>query len=173
MRASGGNNADRFLLIPGYNTDTALTCDERFRLPEDTVDDHLIVSIHYYSPAEFVLAEHDSDWCTPVDVWGSDEEVAAVETDFAKQKARFIDNGIPVIIGEYGLLTEPVDHKDHDSNIKWLRTVIRCALTNGSCPILWDTSTKEMRFLNRETGRFFDPEVEAIYQEARTMSVAQ
>ena len=30
-----------------------------------------------------------------------------------------------------------------------------------------------MRFLNRETGRFFDPEVEAIYQEARTMSVAQ
>lgn len=99
--------------------------------------------------------------------------MAAVEADFAKQKARFIDNGIPVIIGEYGLLTEPVDHKDHDSNIKWLRTVIRCALTNGSCPILWDTSTKEMRFLNRETGRFFDPEVEAIYQEARTMSVAQ
>ncbi len=173
VRASGGNNADRFLLIPGYNTDTALTCDERFRLPEDTVDDHLIVSIHYYSPAEFVLAEHDSDWCTPVDVWGSDEEVAAVEADFAKQKARFIDNGIPVIIGEYGLLTEPADHKDHDSNIKWLRTVIRCALTNGSCPILWDTSTKEMCFLNRETGRFFDPEVEAIYQEARTMSVAQ
>lgn len=173
VRASGGSNADRFLLIPGYNTDTALTCDKRFRLPEDTVDDHLIVSIHYYSPAEFVLAEHDSDWCTPVDVWGSDEEVAAVEADFAKQKARFIDNDIPVIIGEYGLLTEPVDHKDHDSNIKWLRTVIRCALDNGSCPILWDTSTKEMCFLNRETGRFFDPEIETIYQEARTMSVAQ
>ena len=44
------------------------------------------MSIHYYSPAEFVLAEHDSDWCTPVDVWGSDEEVAAVEAIY--QEAR-------------------------------------------------------------------------------------
>ncbi len=167
VRASGSKNVDRFLLIPGYNTDTALTCDARFRLPKDSAHDRLMVSIHYYSPAEFVLAEHDSTWCTPVDRWGSDAEIAAVEADFAKQKVRFIDNGVPVIIGEYGLLTEPIDHKDHDSNIAWLRTVIRCALDNGSCPILWDTSTKEMRFLDRETGRFFDPQFKEILTQAR------
>lgn len=171
VRASGGRNADRFLLIPGCNTDTVRTCDERFRLPDDTIPDRLIVSIHYYSPAEFALAGPDCDWCTPQDTWGTKADVAAVEGDFALHRARFINHDVPVIIGEYGLLTDPADGKDHASNIAWLRTVADCALANGSCPILWDTSTKEMCFLNRETGQFFDTDVAAVFADLRSRYV--
>ncbi|MEE1296918.1 MAG: glycoside hydrolase family 5 protein [Bifidobacterium sp.] len=163
VRASGGNNATRYLLIPGYDTDTDKTCDPRYRLPEDPADDKLIVSIHYYSPAGFALGEHDSDWCEPVDEWGTEAEEDALAADFAKHRERFTKNGIPVILGEYSLLTEDIDHKDHESNMAWLEAVLAASTANGECPVLWDTSTKEMRFLDRRTGEFFDPQVDQIF----------
>ena len=167
VRASGSHNADRFLLIPGYNTDTAMTCDSRYHLPKDSVADRMIVSIHYYSPADFALATHDTTWCKPRQEWGSEADVKAMEADFATQRRRFVDSGIPVIIGEYGLLTEAVDGKDHASNLKWISTVLNCCRENGSCPVLWDTSTKEMCFLDRTTGRFFDPDMASLFAQAR------
>ena len=90
-----------------------------------------------------------------------------MEADFATQRRRFVDAGIPVIIGEYGLLTEAVDGKDHASNLKWISTVLNCCRENGSCPVLWDTSTKEMCFLDRATGRFFDPDMASLFAQAR------
>ena len=36
VRASGGNNANRFLLIAGYDTDISKTCDTRYKMPTDT-----------------------------------------------------------------------------------------------------------------------------------------
>ena len=50
VRATGGNNATRFLLIAGYSTDINQTCDDRFQMPKDTVDSKLMVSVHYYDP---------------------------------------------------------------------------------------------------------------------------
>ena len=50
VRASGGNNANRFLLIAGYDTDISKTCDTRYKMPTDTIESHLMVSVHYYSP---------------------------------------------------------------------------------------------------------------------------
>ena len=45
VRASGGNNAKRHLLIAGYATDIDLTCDELFRMPEDP-ENRMAVSVH-------------------------------------------------------------------------------------------------------------------------------
>ena len=45
--------------------------------------------------------------------------------------------------------------------------MVNCALDNGSCPVLWDTSVKEMCFLDRETGRFYDPDVAEVFAAAR------
>ena len=50
VRATGGNNADRFLLIAGYNTDIDHTANSRFRMPQDTAEGRLLVSVHYYGP---------------------------------------------------------------------------------------------------------------------------
>ena len=44
IRSQGGANADRFLLIAGYNTDIEKTCDERFKMPEDTAENKLLLS---------------------------------------------------------------------------------------------------------------------------------
>ena len=53
VRSTGGKNADRFLLIAGYNTDIEHTCDDRWKMPEDTADSKLIVSVHYYTPWDY------------------------------------------------------------------------------------------------------------------------
>lgn len=166
VRAAGGQNGTRFLLIPGYNTDTTKTCVPGYVLPQDSVDHRLLLSVHYYSPAEFSVAEHDSPWCKPSLTWGSEVEVAAMHADFERLRTTYVERGVPVVIGEYGVLTQPVDHKDHKSNVYWLTMVVKNALDIGACPVLWDTSTKEMRFLDRESGPFYDPEVERVYRDA-------
>nr|AIA87135.1 CAZy families GH5 protein [uncultured Bifidobacterium sp.] len=124
----------------------------------------MLISIHYYSPAEFTIAEHDCGWCEPRRSWGSESDIAAVRGDFQRLRENFVSRGIPVVIGEYGVLTEPVDRKDHASNLRWLETVAGSALEIGACPILWDTSVKEMRFLDRMTGRFVDSAVGDMYR---------
>lgn len=168
VRATGSANADRFLLIPGYDADTAKSCDPRYQLPQDSVADRLIQSIHYYSPSEFAIAEHDCSWCdNPKLTWGTDAEVAAMRADFDALQRRFVDAGVPVIIGEYAVLTGEVDHKDHASNVRWLEAVTRNACERGMCPIIWDTSSKEMCFVDRATGEFFDPVVASMFAAVR------
>ena len=50
IRSQGGNNAHRFLLVAGYNTDITRTIDDRFKMPTDTAQDKLLLSVHYYTP---------------------------------------------------------------------------------------------------------------------------
>lgn len=89
VRATGGNNATRHLLIAGYNTDITRTCDRRYQMPQDPAG-HLILSIHYYSPPLFCVATRDIDWGTPITTWGTEEDLAQVRTDLDK-----LENGLP------------------------------------------------------------------------------
>ena len=67
VRSTGGKNADRFLLIAGYNTDIAKTCDGRYKMPEDTAKDKLLVSVHYYTPWDYCATEAINQWGSPDD----------------------------------------------------------------------------------------------------------
>ena len=67
VRATGGNNANRFLLIAGYGTDITATCDSRFHMPTDTAKDKLRLSVHYYGPSrDFIFGSGPS--------WGARQE---------------------------------------------------------------------------------------------------
>ena len=93
IRASGGNNEKRHLLIAGYWTDVAETCKPLFQMPTDTIADHLILSVHYYTPWEFIAGQQKT--------WGSDSDIQLMTSKMNQLKTTFVDNGIPVIIGEY------------------------------------------------------------------------
>lgn len=161
VRATGGNNAVRHLLIPGYNTDIKKTCDRRYQMPSDPAN-HCILSIHYYSPSPFCVAEHDVDWAVPVTTWGSEEDIQNVEADLNILAEHFLSKGTPVIIGEYGVLTE--DNKEKDSIRDYLNKVPEIIMQYGMCPVLWDTSNAgDMKTIERVTGDFYDPVVKANY----------
>lgn len=135
VRGSGGNNPRRHLLISGYNTDIALTCDELFEMPNDPAG-RLAVSVHYYDPSNLTLLEEDADWGKAKTTWGSAADIAALDRKVAMLKKRFIDNGVPVIVGEYGCFGK---NKSRDTIESYLLDVSSRMYAIGACPILWDT----------------------------------
>ncbi len=156
VRASGGNNTSRCLLIAGYATDIDLTCDDCFKMPADTINNKLIISVHYYTPSTFTILEEDADWGECATTWGTEAEINLVKTDFNKMKNRFASNGIPVIVGEYGTT---IKNKDPESVRLYISTVCKTAYDLGFCPILWDSSTH----YSRSDAKIKDPQLAEMF----------
>jgi len=160
IRASGGNNARRYLLIAGYATDIACTVDPAFKVPQDPAH-HSMVSVHYYDPSTFTLLEKDADWGKAAYTWGTPQELTKVKADLLKVKQRFIDRGIPVVLGEFGCSSK----KDPASTFKYLTTVCQTAYSLGIVPMLWDTG----EIYDRRTCKLNDPQLgEAFVKIAAT-----
>lgn len=151
VRASGGNNTRRYLLIAGYRTDIGCTVDPAFEMPRDPAR-HSMVSVHYYSPPTFAILEKDANWGKAAYTWGTPAEVEVVKRDMLPLKARFLDKGIPVVVGEFGC---PSTNKDPASIVKYLTTVCEIAWALGCVPVLWDAGN----FYDRKARRFRDPKV--------------
>lgn len=140
MRDSGGNNATRFLLIAGYNTDIDKTCDDRFQMPMDTIEDHLMVSVHYYTPSTYCIVSDPYNQWGYDDTWGTESDIAAMKAQLANMKINFTDKGIPVVIGEYGVTDKFVgDYVRKDGRDIFFKTLCTYAISNGMCPMLWNT----------------------------------
>ncbi len=149
VRASGGNNEERHLLIAGYQTDVTLTCDELFKMPDDPMN-RCAVSVHYYTPSTFAILEADASWGKAKTEWGSDSDYEELYKYMDMLKETFIDNGIPVIIGEYGVATS---NKTDEMVVLYLSSICEAAYTRGICPVLWDItdvlyirSTQEFKY---------------------------
>lgn len=119
VRKAGGNNNNRYLLIPGWNTDINFTtgdCDTytmeaKFVIPNDS---RIMISVHYYTPWEFCGEEgYDTFY-----KWGDSvkkfvkrrQSETLVNRQFDKLYNAFIKNGYGVVIGEYGSIDRT--HKD-------------------------------------------------------------
>ena len=91
VRATGGNNETRNLIISTYaaaNGDDVLS---NLALPSDKVDGHIAVEVHTYAPWDwFAKGKWDAS-CS--------KEIANM---FTRLNSKFISKGIPCIIGEYG-----------------------------------------------------------------------
>lgn len=150
VRATGGNNADRFLLIAGYNTNIAKTCDDRFKMPKDTIPDKLLVSVHYYDPWNYCGTDSGTQW-------GTHGEYETQNADL-KKMTKFTEQGYGVIIGEYGVLAKD-DGTLKDSITAYTENLLdNCDLYNF-VPMLWDTST----FFLRSELTFSDDDLLALY----------
>ena len=151
VRASGGNNAKRFLLIPGYNTDIELTCHEFYRMPEDPAE-HLMISVHYYHPWDFVGLAEDSSYAPMRTLWPeTSKDIQDLNYYLGKMKA-FTAMGYGVILGEYSVC-DGLEYKDPESIRKWDTMVTQTALRNGYCPLFWDNG---YILLDRSTLQFYD-----------------
>lgn len=150
VRGTGENNSRRHLLISGYNTDVELTCDELFKMPGDPAG-RLAVSVHYYDPSTLTILEEDADWGKAKTTWDS-ADIAGLERKVQLLKTHFIDNGIPVIVGEYGCFGK---NKSRDVIESYLLDVSSRMYGIGACPILWDTCNDEY---DRNANAFRRPE---------------
>ena len=138
VRATGGNNATRCLVVPGYNTNIDYTV-AGFTLPKDTSTGKLILSDHYYDPFTFAGSAETHTWGTGnpgIDNWGQEDYV---KTQMAKLKSTFIDKGVPMILGEYGA----VNQAGYENYRRYyLEYVTKAAHDVGITPFYWDNGGK-------------------------------
>lgn len=158
VRASGGNNPQRHLLISGYNTNIDHTCDKLFRMPKDPAN-RCAISVHYYSPPDFAILTEDADWAKSRSDWGTDSDISYLTQQLDLMKSTFADKGIPVIIGEYGC---PTKNKDADSVRRYISTVCEYALERGMCPVLWSVTGEHY---DRNTCKMTDSRLHSILKK--------
>lgn len=181
VRATGGNNAKRWVLIPGWNTNIDYTVgDYGFELPDDskcTADgNRIMVSVHYYDPWDFCGNEGN----LVKTQWGKDAEFkkrggveTGVDNAFQKLYDSFTSKGIPVIIGEMGAIDKShVDEKNPESRVKWYSYVITKARELGCVPVIWDNGWNGKNgfgLFNRADATVTQPEiVKAAVEAAKT-----
>ena len=153
VRESGGNNADRFLLIAGYGTDIEKTSDARFVMPRDTTEGRLLLSVHYYSPWSYCGASSAKG----ATLWGKKTDYQAMYSELSRMK-KFTAAGYGVVIGEYGALpgSDGVMKKNAPA---YHEAFLNCcdALDLANC--LWDCSG----FFVRSKLKIADGEMAVVY----------
>lgn len=157
VRATGGKNAYRVLVVQGPDTDIEKTNEWMTLLPTDTLAERMMAEVHFYSPFNFTLMEQDESWGNRFYYWGrgfhstTDStrnatwgEEDYVDATFALMKQQFADQGIPVILGEYGMgirnfLAGENLELHLASRAYYLNYVTQQAIANGMLPFYWDT----------------------------------
>jgi endoglucanase len=148
VRASGGNNTYRALMVPTYAASTSHQAITDFVLPNDPTENQLIVSLHMYAPYNFALttsANARIGWTER-----NPEDANAIINPLNLAYSTFVQNGIPVIMGEMGA----VNRDNTDSRALMTEFYVREAAARGMVCLWWDNG----RFgttLSREDGEHF------------------
>ena len=164
VRQTGGNNAKRWLLIPGWNTNINYTAgDYGFEIPTDTYKDssvsghRIMISVHYYDPWGFAVEESPSK-SGYTTTWGTDDEVKAMKDQLLRCYVKFVNKGYPVVIGEYG----SIDKNNTESRVKYANELNRAARSMNMVPVYWDNGwngNNGFGLINRATYAVTQPEI--------------
>lgn len=166
IRASGGNNAKRFVSCPGLAASPNSALADAFEMPKDTAPGKLIVSVHMYTPYNFAMESPGLKSFTPI--MGSE-----IATIFKKLNTKFIENGYPVIIGEYGATNK----NNLEARVSWFHFFLKYSRMYGMTSCLWDNGvwlvtgndySEHYGYYNRKEQKWFFPEIiEAIREETK------
>lgn len=144
IRATGGNNATRWIGVAGYAANISLTANH-FQLPNDPAN-RLMVSAHFYDPSNFTLTPENKDGYTE---WGhtaasgkssGDNEENYVEDALKTLQQKYIANNIPVYIGEYGCVIQTSERSNLFRNY-YLEYVCRTAYLCNLPVMMWDNNS--------------------------------
>ena len=129
IRAAGGKNTDRCIMVPGYDASIDGCTTSTFKLPDDSTPNRLIVSVHAYTPYNFALnangtAEFTNDLKNEVDYL------------YSTIKSHFIDKGVPAIIGE----TSASNKNNAAERVKWAQYYMGKSAEYGVPCMLWDNN---------------------------------
>lgn len=131
VRATGGNNASRTLIVQGPSTsiDRSVEVMPVSKLPKDKIEGRLMFEVHYYDPSPYTIVGDPVNWGVEVQpqyYWGEENYATGADAvhncgynpwgggmgtpcsaddmqkAFNKMKVNYVDKGVPVIIGEYG-----------------------------------------------------------------------
>lgn len=124
IRESGGNNTERFIMVPqvGANVQSAI---EDMIIPNN--DTNIIVAVHAYTPYNFCLNEAGTDQ------WGSLAEIAEVQNMMKKMNEKFVSKGQAVVMGEWGAS----DKDNYSERVEHYDVYANACKEYGITPMIW------------------------------------
>ncbi|MEU4694786.1 cellulase family glycosylhydrolase [Actinoplanes sp. NPDC023714] len=153
VRRTGGTNASRWLLVPGWNTNIDYTAGNYgFVIPTDQYrsstipagEQRLMISVHYYDPWDFAGTEDGTitQWgpnaTNPAkkSVWGQED---FMDGQLKKMRDTFVTRGYPVFVGEYGSIDKTTyDSTNNRYRADYARTLVATAKKYGAATAYWD-----------------------------------
>ena len=151
VRATGGNNGRRHLVVQGYFTNIDITTATN-TVPSDSVPNRLFMEVHYYDPYNFTLNGDSNIWqwgSIAKDAWATETWANEpwVDDQFQKMKSRFVDQGVAVLVGEYGAYLKS-NFPDSTYRNYWTQYITHSIVQHGGVPVWWDTG----ELIDRATG---------------------
>nr|AGS52077.1 glycoside hydrolase family 5 [uncultured bacterium contig00024] len=159
IRATGGNNATRFVAVPGLGSTepgTVITAHNQGKLlPNDGTNgtNKLIVSVHFYAPWQYTVADVTGQGGEGRNTITT-AELNNIDTEAGHIKSTFIDNGIAVYYGEWGAPTNvrsSMSATIKSTHTDYIGRVAKAARANGIIPIIWDDGG-DFKMLERSNG---------------------
>ncbi|HZM80705.1 MAG TPA: cellulase family glycosylhydrolase [Candidatus Limnocylindrales bacterium] len=151
VRASGGNNATRLLVLPTIHTNTEQASIDALASTMTALNDrNLVATFHFYG-----------FWPFSVNIAGFTTFNAEVQADLQGQFDRmanaFISRNIPVILGEYGLLgfDRSTGTIEQGEKLKFFEHLGFYARTKRITTMLWDNG----QHFGRTSFQWSDPEL--------------
>ena len=154
VRNSGGNNKYRLLLISGGDSQLDFL-SSNYKIPKDSYN-KFAITINYFNPYNF---------CSGNEIkWGSENDYKNMFMELVTLKTTFIDKGIPVIIVATGVLTN--SNKEKESIREYFYFLYSLSLSlNGMISCLWDTSTADYQYYDRENDKWFDEDLKNNFKK--------
>ena len=135
VRAAGGENTARYLMVPGYDASPDGALHKDFALPADSAKNRLIVSVHAYTPYAFALQPETEAGSTAAFDPNSQKDRSQIDRLMQSLYERFVHKGVPVVIGEFGA-------RDKDGNLQaradYAAYYMAAAAARGIPCFIWD-----------------------------------
>jgi endoglucanase len=154
IRNSGGNNALRHIMIPTHAATSMAVAQDALVIPNN--DSRIIISQHTYWPYNFTMNTDAASGATST--WGTASDKSACDVELDRIKAKFVDNGIPVVIGEWGA----IDKSNTSDRAVHAEYYANAARKRGMCPVWWDNGyeqTTGFALLKRSTCTWLFPTI--------------
>ncbi len=147
VRASGGNNPERTLIVTTHAASISQTAVNGLVVPDDG---NIIVSIHNYAPWQFTTLEY------PDDTSFGDSGKTELDNGFDFLYTTFVSQGIPVIIGEFG-----AENKGNDADREaYYAYYISAARERGITCFVWDNGPEDSYgLLDRSSCTWFNSKI--------------
>lgn len=157
IRSAGGNNANRVIMFPSYVASPYAAINAKnagiFKIPQDSVKDRLVLSVHMYTPYNFAMNTEEGSYKDFTDT--AKNELSQHFTDL---NTTFISKGIPVVIGEMGATNK----SNFDARKAWFKYYLELCKQYNVAALLWDNGqetnsnqSEAFGYMNRTKNEWF------------------
>ena len=171
VRATGGNNATRWLGVPGYAANPGYL--KYVTVPVDPAGKTML-AFHCYDPYDYTIGDKQlADWGHSGSAYKNGEE--EINALFSSLHDTYVANNIPLYMGEFGCsFRDSHNTKAWSFFLYYLEYVVKAAKTYGIPAILWDngavgTGKERHGYIDHGTGDYVN---DAAQQAVRVMTKA-